>query len=110
MRMMGLRNTIYWFSWFLVGLSFNVLSTLILIFSGMIAQFEFFLNSNFAAVFLLFFLFSMAMTMVAFFLSSILNSSRLAQTVGYSVILIGFVFQSILCSAYGGFFLFLFLF
>lgn len=30
------------------------------------------------------------------------RSVKAAQTVGYSFILVGFVFQAILCSAYGG--------
>ena len=38
---------------------------------------------------------------LAFLLSTIIQSSQTAQTVGYAIILIGFVFQTILCSGYG---------
>jgi len=34
---------------------------------------------------------------LAFLLSTLIHSSQTAQTVGYAVILIGFVFQTILC-------------
>ena len=33
--------------------------------------------------------------------SAMINSQRTAQTVGYAVVLIGFVFQSVLQSGYG---------
>ena len=36
----------------------------------------------------------------AFALSTLLTHTRTAQTLGYSIILIGFVFQVILCSMY----------
>jgi len=67
----------------------------------MACQFAFFLNSNFLAVFLLFFLFGIAMIAVAFFISALIGKVKTAQTVGYAVILVGFVFQTILCSSNG---------
>src|SRR5690606_12107911 len=46
MRMMGLRNFIFWLSWFITNAFINVLSTLLLIASGWIAGFDFFTNTN----------------------------------------------------------------
>jgi hypothetical protein len=101
MRMMGLRSVVYWFTWFLWAEIFVFLSTLVLIFSGLGCQFAFFTNAAFFAVFLLFFLFGTAVVMLALFLSTVISTSRVAQTIGYAAILIGFVFQTILCSGYG---------
>jgi hypothetical protein len=56
---------------------------------------------QFFAVFLLFFLFGIAMVCFAFFLSSLIASTKTAQTVGYAIILVGFVFQAIMSSGNG---------
>eukprot|EP01103_Thecamoeba_quadrilineata_P015557 TRINITY_DN4957_c0_g2_i1.p1 TRINITY_DN4957_c0_g2~~TRINITY_DN4957_c0_g2_i1.p1 ORF type:complete len:1851 (-),score=296.09 TRINITY_DN4957_c0_g2_i1:13-5565(-) len=101
MRMMGLNDGVYWFVWFLTGLFFVTASTLILILSGMACQFDFFINANFFALFLVFFLFGVSMYMVSFFISTLVNTVATAQTIGYIVILVGFVFQAILTSFYG---------
>jgi hypothetical protein len=55
MKMMGLSNTVYWLVWFLTGLVFITLSSVLLILAGMAAQFPVFLNANFMAMFLTFF-------------------------------------------------------
>eukprot|EP01116_Phalansterium_solitarium_P019773 TRINITY_DN564_c0_g2_i1.p1 TRINITY_DN564_c0_g2~~TRINITY_DN564_c0_g2_i1.p1 ORF type:complete len:1819 (+),score=747.59 TRINITY_DN564_c0_g2_i1:87-5543(+) len=101
MRMMGLRTSVYWLVWLLNGAVFVAASSVVLITTGMACGFNVFLNSNFGAVFLLFFLFGMAICSFAFFLSTLLKTARSAQTAGYAIILVGFVFQTILCSGYG---------
>lgn len=62
---------------------------------------DLFLRSNFFAVFLLFFTFGLALIALAFLVSSLISRTQTAQTVGYAIVLIGFVFQAILCSGYG---------
>jgi hypothetical protein len=52
-------------------------------------------------MFLLFFVYGLAIQSIAYFLSAIISRSKTAQTVGYAIILIGFVFQSILAGGYG---------
>jgi ABC-type multidrug transport system ATPase subunit len=101
MRMMGLKTSVYWLVWFFTGALYILLSTLVLIGAGLACQFAFFVNSNFFAVFLLFFLFGIAMVCFAFWLSSLISSSKTAQTVGYAIILVGFVFQAIMSSGNG---------
>lgn len=90
-----------WASWVAYGIVFNALTTLVLQVSGLIAGFDLFTNSSFAVTFLLFFLFGVAMMSMALAVSTLITRAKTAQTVGYLLIAIGFVMQSILCSAYG---------
>lgn len=100
MTMMGLRVSAYWAAQLSTALIMGFLSSLVLIASGFALQFDFFLNTNVFALFLLFFLFNIAMLCLAVFLSAFLSASKTAQTVGYSIILLGFVLQFLLTSAY----------
>lgn len=61
MTMMGLYDTAYWLSWFTWEGFITLLSSLLTVLFGMMFQFDFFLNNNFAVVFLLFFLFQLNM-------------------------------------------------
>ncbi|KNC49900.1 ABC transporter [Thecamonas trahens ATCC 50062] len=101
MRMMGLSNSVYWATWLQTALVFVALSTAILMATGAACQFDFFLRASPPAVFLLFFLFGLASVALAFFASTLVQRVKTAQTVGYGIILVGFVFQSILCSGSG---------
>ncbi|KAL0485025.1 ABC Transporter A family protein [Acrasis kona] len=93
MRTMGLKNSIYWFAWFWTNTVINIGSTLILIAFGAMFQFLFFLKGNFVVLFLLFFLFSTSLVPVAFFLSSFLNQTKTASTVGFLVFVAGLLLQ-----------------
>ena len=66
MTMMGLYDTAYWFSWLTWEGIITLLSSVLTVLFGMMFQFDFFLNNNFAVVFLLFFLFQL--NMVSFYL------------------------------------------
>lgn len=101
MRMMGLSNSVYWIVWFITGTIFITVISLLLFLAGLACRFPFFTNSNFFATFLLFWLFGMSMLCVCFFCSTLFKATRTAQTAGYAIILVGFVFQSILSSAEG---------
>jgi len=50
----------------------------------------------------LFFLFTLAMCAVAACVSVFVASARTAQSVGYGLIIVGFVFQALLSGLYGG--------
>jgi hypothetical protein len=128
LQLMGARGSAYWLSWFVWSIVMNSVANAVLILSGFAFQISFFTNTN---IFVLFFLFGsfglscvcMAMGCRYIFLhthylqrvisppslppsflvecSAMINSQRTAQTVGYAVVLIGFVFQSVLQSGYG---------
>lgn len=67
--MMGLYDTAYWLSWLLWEGILVAISALLTVLFGMMFQFEFFLNNNFAIVFLLFFLFQFNMVKLSFTLN-----------------------------------------
>ena len=102
MRQMGLRTSAFWASWLTYGFILATLNTIVMQASGYAAGFEFFTNSAFAATFLLFHTFALGMLALAVFISTLLSSSRTAQTVGYSFILVGFLLQFVITSAYAG--------
>lgn len=101
MKMMGLSNAAYWASWYTHGLMFVLLVTGIQYLAGLACGYTFFTHSNAFAVLALFWTFGIAMLTVAFFLSTVISSTKTAQTVGYAIILVGFVFQSVLNSLNG---------
>ncbi|QDZ20369.1 P-loop-containing nucleoside triphosphate hydrolase [Chloropicon primus] len=98
---MGLPVVVNWLVWFLQGSVFSQLSSLILIVSGLACNFDLFWNANFFVLFLMFSFFGTAMTSASQLLATLMSSVKAAQTVGYAIILVGFVFQVILGSGYG---------
>lgn len=101
MKMMGLSNAAYWCSWYTHGFLMIFVVTGIQYLAGLACGYTFFTRSNVFSVLSLFWTFGIAMITVAFFLSTLVASSKTAQTVGYAIILVGFVFQSVLNSLNG---------
>eukprot|EP01138_Halocafeteria_seosinensis_P011339 gb/GECG01011582.1/.p1 GENE.gb/GECG01011582.1/~~gb/GECG01011582.1/.p1 ORF type:complete len:2138 (+),score=187.49 gb/GECG01011582.1/:1-6414(+) len=101
MKQMGLRDSVFWAAWFTYGVIMCLISSLLLCICGVIADFSIFVNSNFVIPLFLFFIFGVAMVAISFFLSTYISRTRTAQTVGYSIVLMGFVFQAIMSSGYG---------
>jgi ABC-type multidrug transport system fused ATPase/permease subunit len=101
MQRVGLGNFAFWFAWFLHGTAFVTLNTTVLIASGFMCQFPVFTNTNIAVTFLTFWLFGVSMVCAALFLSTLVSKQSAAQTASYAVILVGFVFVTILSSQYG---------
>ena len=101
MSVMGLPSCINWGVWFIQGSIFAQLSAVILILSGLACNFDLFWNANFFVLFLLFSFFGVAMVSASQLLATMMTTVKGAQTVGYAIILVGFVFQAILGSGYG---------
>jgi ABC-type multidrug transport system ATPase subunit len=101
MRVMGLANAPYWAAWFLQGAAFSVAAAVILIASGCLCGFDVFWNASWLVLFLLFGLLGIAMSAAALMVSTLVKSVKAAQTIGYGVILVGFVFQTVICTGYG---------
>ncbi|KAK7304602.1 hypothetical protein VNO77_42485 [Canavalia gladiata] len=93
MTMMGLYDSAYWLSWLTWETVVTILSSLLIVLFGMMFQFRFFLKNSFGVLFLLFFLFELNMTGLAFMLSAFIRKSSSATTVGFSVFIVGFVTQ-----------------
>ncbi len=101
MSVMGLPNAVNWAVWFLQGSLFAQASSIILIAAGLACGFDIFWNANVLVLFLLFSLFATAMVSASQLLATLVSTVKSAQTIGYAIILIGFVFQAILGSGYG---------
>lgn len=93
MNVMGLYDSAYWLSWLTWEAVVTILSSLLIVLFGMMFQFDFFLKNSFAVVFVLFFLFELNMTGLAFMLSAFISKSSSATTVGFSIFIVGFVTQ-----------------
>lgn len=99
LTIMGLYDTAYWLSWLSWEGIIAALSSLFTVLFGMMFQFDFFLNNNFAVVYLLFFLFQINMIGFAFMISAFITKSSSSTTVGFSVFIISFLTQ--LVTAFG---------
>ena len=101
MRLMGLRSLPYWTSWAVTAFVFNVISVFIIIISGAIFQFRFFLENDFRTYFVLFLLFAAAMVPVALFLSVFVSKEATATSLGFIVFLVGTMAQVFQQLVYG---------
>ncbi|KAL9243221.1 hypothetical protein vseg_017134 [Gypsophila vaccaria] len=93
MNIMGLYDSAYWLSWLTWESIVVLVSSLCTVVSGMIFQFDLFLHNSFAVVFLLFFLYQLNMTAVAFLLSAFINKSSSAFRAGFWIFLLGAILQ-----------------
>ncbi|KAM5570463.1 hypothetical protein ABKV19_011226 [Rosa sericea] len=93
MTMMGLYDSVYWFSWLAWEGVITLLSALFTVLFGMMFRFKFFLNNSFAVLFLVFYLFQLNMIGFAFMLSAFVKKSSSTTTVGFSIFIIGFLTQ-----------------
>eukprot|EP00030_Apusomonadida_sp_AF-17_P000548 a175002_751.p1 GENE.a175002_751~~a175002_751.p1 ORF type:complete len:854 (-),score=472.33 a175002_751:20-2533(-) len=93
MNQMGLRTISYWLSHLIMSVVFNVGSVMVLIISGAIFQFRFFLKNDFGLYFFLFFLFALAMVPFAFVLSTLVARAKTATTLGFVIFLLGLIVQ-----------------
>ncbi|KYQ89172.1 ABC transporter A family protein [Tieghemostelium lacteum] len=100
MNMMGLKDSVYWFTWLVTNCAFNIVSSLVLTASGYIFQFDFFKKNDFGTFFFLFLLFSLSMVTFVFFLSTLIKSSDIATSIGFVIFLIGIVIQGVASFAF----------
>eukprot|EP01116_Phalansterium_solitarium_P019772 TRINITY_DN564_c0_g1_i1.p1 TRINITY_DN564_c0_g1~~TRINITY_DN564_c0_g1_i1.p1 ORF type:complete len:832 (+),score=308.60 TRINITY_DN564_c0_g1_i1:104-2599(+) len=100
MRIMGLKDSVFWFTWFVTNTTMNIISVIVLVISGYIFQFNFFLKNDFGTFFVLFLLFALSMVPVAFFLSTLVKQARTATSLGFVVFLIGAIVQGFAALVY----------
>jgi hypothetical protein len=104
LAVMGMSASAYWQSWFITGLVLIVLNVNALLLSGLLFRIEFFEKVNYLVMFIIFSAFSLAMMMIAFFMSTLLTTTKKAYTVtltqfSYAFILLGLVMQYLLPDA-----------
>eukprot|EP00668_Euglena_longa_P030226 GGOE01037659.1.p1 GENE.GGOE01037659.1~~GGOE01037659.1.p1 ORF type:complete len:1821 (+),score=588.27 GGOE01037659.1:425-5464(+) len=100
MEVMGLCRSAYWLSWVIYAAMMLTASTLIIQASGLLFRFSFFKNSNPLVIFLLFQMYGASVAAAAFLLSTLIPTTRTAQTIGFGTVLGGFVFQGIISGDY----------
>ena len=91
----GLKNSAFWASWFLVAFLFSIL--LNLIFSACVysLQWELFINTPFPLMFGLFFLFTFDLQLCAFLMSTFINNVKTAYASAFCFIIVATVIDSI---------------
>jgi ABC-type multidrug transport system ATPase subunit len=95
LRTMGMRDSAYWLSWLVFDSAFALVTSLLIVAFGLVLRFEFFLRNDLALVLALFWLFCLAMTAFAYFLSAFLHRSQSAVYAGFAVFLVGWIFQGV---------------
>ncbi|KAF5833390.1 ABC-2 family transporter protein-domain-containing protein, partial [Dunaliella salina] len=95
LRTMGMSDMAYWTSWgaWEVTLAF-VQGHLVAIF-GLILQFNIFHDNNYGLLFFLFFLFQLAMSSFALFLSAFLTKTQAAVYLGFVIFIVGWIMQAV---------------
>lgn len=85
----GLGDMAFWTSWLGFNSLFNLLSALVLVLSGLVLRFDFFVKNAFGTYFILFSLFGLAMVSLAMFISVWLSRAATATSMGFAVFLCG---------------------
>ena len=98
LSVIGVSATSFWLSWFIVALFFSFMTTNSLILSGYFFGFSVFVNTPYLVMFVLFMTYTMTMMVLGFFISTIINSVKLAYTVSYTFLLGGLVLQNFFMS------------
>jgi ABC-type multidrug transport system ATPase subunit len=100
LKLIGLKDSVYWITWALTGLVIALLSTLILMVTGYACQLDFFLNTEPDIIFLFFFIYSASMVPLAFFASVFLSTVRQAVNTGMLVFVVGLMVISLLSNPF----------
>ncbi|KAJ3451984.1 abc transporter a family member 1-related [Anaeramoeba flamelloides] len=95
MRMMGLSDFSYWMSWFILDFGVLLISIFILIATGAMFGFNFFLHNSFATYFVLFLLFGLNVVALSFLLSTLIKKAKTATMVGFGLFCLFTILNSV---------------
>lgn len=79
LQVVGVGHSVYWLSWIIVGIIFSFLTTVVLIAMGYVCQFDVFWNVPLLMNFIIFFSFSLGMSAMAFFVSTLVSTQPAAN-------------------------------
>ncbi|OUM58765.1 hypothetical protein PIROE2DRAFT_64203 [Piromyces sp. E2] len=96
MEMMGLKQSVYWLSWSIIYVFYFLVNAIATILFGKLFGYSFFTNTNFGVLFLVFFVYGIAMGAVAMFITTIVKSTRIAVLIGISILIIGFLINCVI--------------
>jgi hypothetical protein len=95
LNIFGARHTSYWASWFVVSNFYSLIVSFSTYFAGLTFGFGFFTNTPFyIIVFFLMYPFTLAMQMLAYFLSTLAPSLKASNTISYGIMLFAIVIES----------------
>ncbi|KAL8140464.1 hypothetical protein V2J09_006485 [Rumex salicifolius] len=95
MEMMGLYDTAYWLSWLVMETILVLISSFFIVIFGLAFRFSFFLHNSLPVVYLVFFLFQLNMTALAFMLSTFISNASSTTTIGFLNFTVGFVIMMV---------------
>lgn len=93
LRTMGQLDSAFWLSWMTYELVLAAITSLLLAAFGALFQIRMFLNNDFGLIFMLFFLFQLAMASLAFLLSTAVGKASTAVNLGFVIFIIGWLMQ-----------------
>eukprot|EP00835_Amoeboradix_gromovi_P000798 NODE_30_length_32972_cov_0.541052.p1 type:complete len:800 gc:universal NODE_30_length_32972_cov_0.541052:3165-766(-) len=96
MEMMGLKPSVYFFTWFVTAFIMVLVNALVTTVMGLICGFEFFKYCNFFIILLMYTMFGLAMVALGFTISSLFRNTSQSILCAIFVIIIGLFFQLII--------------
>ena len=93
LAVVGVSHFTYWLHWVIQAVFYALIVTFSVIASGYIFGFKGFTNAPLMIHFLLFFFFTLSMEFFAFFIYTLVPTVKVANTVGYGILLLGIVMQ-----------------
>jgi len=100
LRVIGLKDWVYWISWLISALVITVLAVVVLLASGYASRLEFFTNTSVSVVFVVFLLYSASIISLAFFTSVFIQKAKSSLNIGMGVFVLGLLFVSIVGNTY----------
>lgn len=95
LNIFGAGHTAYWLSWFLIAAIYSLVSSVSTYLAGLAFGFGFFVDTPFyIIIFLLMFPFNLALSMLAFFLSTLAPTVKAANATSYAIVLLAIVVES----------------
>jgi len=100
LRTMGMLDSAFWLSWAAWELILSALTAVLLAAFGAMWQFRLYKENDFSLIFVLFLLFLMAMSSLAFLLSTFVSKSSTAVNLGFVIFIVGWIMQIIVIFGY----------
>jgi len=91
LNVMGMMDSAYWVSWHIFHIITGLLGSLVLCLAGIAFRYDVFVHNDFGVLFFTFFFFSLAMTGMAYMISTMIRTTGHALVVGICFFFLGFI-------------------
>lgn len=99
LSVVGVSHFTYWLHWIILAVVYALIVTFSIIAGGHLFNFKVFTRAPILVHFVLFFVFTLAMEFFALFVYTLVPTVKVANTVGYGILLLGIVMQLFLSNA-----------